>query len=47
MGATLPRRYLKLLARVRARGTADVLALASVAVASMAAGATIAFAWIA
>jgi hypothetical protein len=45
--ATLHRRCLKLLARARAQGAADLIALASVAATSLAAGATLAFAWFA
>jgi hypothetical protein len=43
MDTTLPRPCLKVIAHVRARGAADLLALASVAAVSLAASATIAY----
>ena len=46
-GAAIRRRCLRLVARVRARGAADAIALSSVAATSLAAGATLAFAWLA
>ena len=45
-GATLRRRCLRLLARGRARGAADLIAIASVAATPLAAVATLAFAWL-